>query len=702
MYQPQYCPELLEIPVSLSPYLIIFTLFILSFHSLQAQSLGERTRGGTTGIRPASSKIPGNISNSSSNSGAFPSSDTTLFGDTTATLGLQYHKETPDSILRQRVFMFHYRPTNVKIDQLWNPTLSPTGIHRPDILDELNGTYYLSKGTIGHPHVSIYPTLTDGLDMQLMPDPNIGYAKRPTNIWLYQVMTPYTVLSYNSSLNKDYLVRVAHTQNIQPGWNVSMDYRLISPQGVYTSSGAKNHYLDATTNYFSRDARLQAVAGIIWQDFRIDENGGISDDSYFSSLSQNNRAGIPVNLYNMSSLHKELSAFGHATYNFVRQFEGYRHRDSIVARTEKDSVLFDTIELVDTLRVGNPHVLNSGIIGVDVNYDRRKRVFLDSTLWRQLSATLFWTNDAYMDHRWRNPLKVTIGITPRIIKADIYGDDAELQSWLDPFARVQATVGRATLFGEADVRASFSDQGLPDSRLAATFLLPLDSAATSSVALTAVRQTKMPDLIMLHDASINQNLTLSSIKSELYNMQFRLRDIIDLDLKANHLGHNTWYDSVKLVREGTRDLWLYQATLTLRLALGWLHLDLQQMLQSSTDSIQMPVPLWASKNSVYADLPLFSRTVRAQIGADIHYHTTYHAPVYDPASGLFLHQTQTLVGNYIWGDIFVNLNIKRASFYLKAGHINTLWENPPTYFVLPHYPGRKFGLYWGITWHFFD
>ena len=137
--------------------------------------------------------------------------------DTNAVRGLVYHKETPDSILRERVFLFYYRPTYVKIDQLWNPTLAPTGIQYNDPIDALNGNYYLGKGLIGHPHVSIYPTLADGLDMQLQPDPNIVYAKRPTNIRLYQTMTPYTVLSYNSSLNKDYLVRVAHTQNIKPG-----------------------------------------------------------------------------------------------------------------------------------------------------------------------------------------------------------------------------------------------------------------------------------------------------------------------------------------------------------------------------------------------------------------------------------------------------------------------------------------------------
>ena len=163
-----------------------------------------------------------------------------------------------------------------------------------------------------------------------------------------------------------------------------------------------------------------------------------------------------------------------------------------------------------------------------------------------------------------------------------------------------------------------------------------------------------------------------------------------------------WYDTLLTLHEGSRDLWLLQASLTLRLAVGPIHLDMQQLLQHSTDPDQLPVPLWASKNSLYADFPLFHGTLRAQVGVDLRYHTAYHAPFYDPATGLFLQQDALTVGNYLWGDLFVTMQVKRASIYIKAGHVNALWENPATYFLLPHYPGQKFGLQWGLTWCFFD
>ena len=644
-----------------------------------------------------------NLPNNRNTNPVFNNDGNTPTGDTTAVAkGIQYTKEVPDSVLRSKVFYFYHQPARAKIFQIWNPTLDPTGIQFADPLDALNGNYYLGKGIVGQPHVALFPTLSDGLSLQLQPDPNIGYAKRPSNIRFYQTQTPYTVLSYNSSLNKDYVVHVAHTQNIKPGWNIAFDYRLFSPEGIYTSSGDKNNYLDATMNYFSRDSRLQAKGGIIWQSFKIDENGGISDDSYFSSSS--NRAGIPVNIYNMGTVNREFTAFADASFSLVRQFEHYRYHDSLVARTINDTTtVIDTVVITDTIAAGKPHTLNPGRFGIEMRYDRRKRVFTDSTLWQEAEATLYWTNDVYPDHSWHNPFKLTLGLQPRLVKADIEGNDMSMYSLLDPFARAEISLGRLTLRGEAEMRGSFYDKSTPDSRYLLAIDLPFDSARQTMATLTVVKQSKCPDVRMVRDAMMYTGSKPRIIGSELIEARIKHRDIVDISVKANHLDHNAWYEygSRLFLREGDSQLWLFQGALTLRLAMGWMHIDMQQLLQHSTDEVQMPVPLWASKNSIYADFHLFQRTVRAQIGLDIRYHTPFFAPGYDYNTGIFYHQDETTVGGYLWGDVFININVKRASFYAKAGHLNALWDQP-NYFLLPHYPGQRFGFFWGITWHFFD
>ena len=677
----------------------VLLVFCLLSNPLNAQVRRISTGGGFSSSTSSNSTTGSNTTNSTAN---IPNSNNdSTFRDTNAVRGLVYHKETPDTVLQRQVFMFHYQPYAVKIDDIWNPVLNPTGVQFTDRLDAFNGNYYLGKGIVGQPHYGIFPTFVDGLDDQLQTDPNEGYAKRFRNIWLYQTMTPYTTLNYQSSLDKDYQVRIAHTQNIRPGWNISFDYNLICPEGVYTSSGVKNHYLDATTNFFSSDSRLQAVAGLIWQSFNIDENGGIADDDYFTHQLQSNRAGVPVNLYNSGTRHRETSAFAHATYNLVQQQPHYRQRDSITVRNITDTItVVDTIHITDTIFPAAPKILNAGAFGVELKYDRRKRAFLDSTLWTERDATLFWTNDAYPDYRWHNPVKITLGVKSVSYKTTI-DDRAEIRSTdlFKPFSNVELALGRSKLGFDANIGSIGENL---EYHFRGHFEVPFDSASNTTLLLTAAAQRADPDIRPIADARINQGVDLQQITAECYELQLVSGEWLNLMVRANHISHNVWYDTALLVHEGTHHFWLYQAALTSRLSAGWFHLDMQQLLQHTTDQEQMPVPLWTSKNSIYAELHLFGRALTLQTGVDLRYLTSFYAPSYDYRTGLFCHQDEVKVGNYIWGDIFVNIQVKRASIYLKGGHINALWESNPNYFTLPHYPGRKFGLYWGVTWRFFD
>ena len=655
-------------------------------------------------------------------SGPFPNDSN--YTDTSATKGLVFVKETPDSVLRRKVFFFHHTPHSVKIDEVWNPTLDPTGVQfNNDPLDGFNGNYYLGQGTIGHPHISVYPTPAEKIEYTLQNNGMEGYLKTPENIRFYQTLTPYTVLSYNNSLNKDYLVEVAHTQNIIPGWNVAFDYRLICPEGNLSGSGAKNHYLDFTTNYFSPDSRLQVQAGFIWQSFTMDENGGLSDDSYFTSNHTSNLGGLPVALYNSSSKNLQHNVFVHATYNMVQQVDKVRHRDSLAVRFDTvsaDSIVqrMDTIDVVDTIHVGTPRVVNAGVIGLEAGYARWKRAaylsnFSDSLLWNNADATLFWTNDAYPDYRWQNPLKITIGITPRIINAIFTTDTTTgpdtltTKAVVNPFAKVELSLGRTTLKAEGMMDNTLvqlsNNIEKPDYIGTLSYNIPFDSAGNTGAEISGSMQSLHPELRMLNVS----HYTLEAIQLEHFGLHlFHNSDsgffrLVDLSASATHMNHSLWYDSTLAIEVGQNDLWLYQAVLSLQLQWGWFHIDMQQILQHSTDRVQVDVPLIASKNSIYADFNLFHRALRMQVGADIRYFSRLAPDGYDPATGLFFQQ-RTETGDCFWGDIFINLQVKRASIYLKAGHLNALWENHPRYFLQPHYPSNRFGLFWGMTWNFFD
>lgn len=681
-------------------------IMLVVFCLVQGASWAQIRVPSNTGFTGASS-ARGTSSQGTASAGRTPNpygNDTSsAYTDTSATKGLIFKEEVPDSVLRAKVFYFHLRRARTWIDTVLNPVLDPTGAHRFDATDAFDGNYYLGKGTLGHPHTPVFFTPPASLHQRLQPGGFDAYEKTAGRLRYFQTLTPYSELAYGSSLDKDYTLHVMHTQNVMPGWNVGLDYQLLNPDGVYASSGATDHQLSATTNYFSPDSRLQASAGVVRQSFTFDENGGLLYDSIFTQRLQSNLAGIPVNLTGAGTRIRTLEGVARVSYSLERQSDTYRERDSLVVVQVDDSTTrIDTVLLIDTILLRRPRVLNAGVVGFELNGERQKRVFADSTAWVQRTATLYWTNDAYADHRWRNPLKLTLGIRPHYLRAAIGADTMRLYSWVDPFARAEVALGRAVLSLDGEARASLNPGEGLDHRLAAAVLWAADSAGYHTLRFAACNRYAAPDVRMLHDAAANQSLSLRNSLMQTVSAGYAFRDIADVMLRAVHIDGHAWYDTSLTVHQGASDFWLLQARLMCRLAVGPVHLDMQQLAQYCTDGEQMPLPWLMSKNSLYADVNVFGGLLRLQVGGDLHYHTPYHAPIYHPQTGLFLQQDEQTVGGYLWADVFVDVQVKRASIYVKAGHVNALWETPATYFLLPHYPGQAFGVAWGLNWRFFD
>ena len=114
---------------------------------------------------------------------------------------------------------------------------------------------------------------------------------------------------------------------------------------------------------------------------------------------------------------------------------------------------------------------------------------------------------------------------------------------------------------------------------------------------------------------------------------------------------------------------------------------MQQHIQYSSNQEQIRVPLFASKNSLYTDFKVFNGALHVQTGFDLRYHTKFYADAYDPTLGIFYRQDDEQVGNYLWADFFLNLQIKRATIYVKAGHFNTPRPNP--YLIPPNPPPQN-------------
>ncbi len=72
-----------------------------------------------------------------------------------------------------------------------------------------------------------------------------------------------------------------------------------------------------------------------------------------------------------------------------------------------------------------------------------------------------------------------------------------------------------------------------------------------------------------------------------------------------------------------------------------------------------------------------------------------------PALRTYYLQHNQEVGNYIYMNVFINIKIQRARFFVEYSHFNASFMGR-TYFTVPNYPMQDAGFHFGISWRFHD
>ena len=646
--------------------------------------------------------------------------------------GIKYESgEVPDSVLQFKVFCFPPTLRDCKIYEIEHPSLLPDGIELFNPVHRMDGDYHIDLGALGQSHLTLFPygeethqLLTqhgnfNPLPQTLQSDAFPVYRQQLHYMRHYQTMVPYTMLQYGSSINKDYSISIIHSQNIKPRWNIAFHYDLTSREGEYTNSGVTNHLLDLTTNYYSEDARYQMQAGVTFNILRQEENGGVLNDT--TCWESSRREGVPVIMYAAQNGWHDLEVNIHQTYNTVRQF--YKTHPII---QEDSTVLYDTVY------PHSPRTLNSGVIGLDIHFGRHKRLFndvqptswfyngatldttyyFDSTTHYKATADLYWTNDAYMHHKWSNPLVLQLGVRPEYNRIQYAVGQRDLMN-VNPFAKATIQIGTMSL--EAGGERMMGDECDGDYRVHTRMQFNVGRHGCFNAALLS--EALSPDMIYYHNEGLyswdNTHFELTKRQQISAGFNFNSPDSVKGPLNSfetrcsfSRLSNAIWLNSNMLPTQGNESGWLSQGILSTHLQFGWFHVKMQEILQYSTDNNVVRVPIFASKNSMYADIHIFNRALQMQTGIDLRYHTKYFADGWNPILGTYYRQDEVEVGNYIVADIWISLQIKKASIYLKASHFNASIEDlmniEHSYFSLPHYPMEDLGVYWGVIWKFFN
>lgn len=99
----------------------------------------------------------------------------------------------------------------------------------------------------------------------------------------YNTTRPYTELDYVLGGRAEQTIKLVHTQNITPLWNVSFDYRLINSPGHFKNSTTNHSGIKFTTAFSTKNRRYSGLAIMLRNRTKANENGGVRNDTFLTS-----------------------------------------------------------------------------------------------------------------------------------------------------------------------------------------------------------------------------------------------------------------------------------------------------------------------------------------------------------------------------------------------------------------------------------
>ena len=146
------------------------------------------------------------------------------------------------------------------------------------------------------------------------------------------------------------------------------------------------------------------------------------------------------------------------------------------------------------------------------------------------------------------------------------------------------------------------------------------------------------------------------------------------------------------------------AQLYQNLRLGILNWENVVTYQNSSNKEALPLPALNIFSNLYLKLKI-ARVLDLELGGCVTYFTKYDAPDFVPQLNQFAVQknsdSRVELGGYPFVDVYANMQLKRARFFVSMTHVNA-GSGTRMPFLVPHYPMNSRILRFGVSWSFIN
>jgi len=666
----------------------------------------------------------------------------------------------PDSMHYKRIVTWNHDRYFNDVRNLrdqWADTSYNHNFHEyPFFKQDVNASYL---GVIGSP-VQLYDYFKrQEEDNAIFYTPYQIYSYTADNLPQYNTKTPYTELAYWGTLfaNKDKEesnIKILTTQNITPELNLTLEYHRFGGNGMLKREDTDTRTVVAAVNYTGKKYLMHA--GYIYDRIERSENGGVIDPMWIRDTVVDARE-IDVYLRDASNKLKKNTLFLDQTYRIPFSFKSRAERleekrkdavrDSILAsgdstaiaalKAKEEAELALAAQQADTAGINTDvttafighsseysvfrktytDVINSGdASGREFYHDRfyinpttsmdslrvmrlENRVFLRLQPWKDdamVSKVDVGIGDKLLNHYSFRPTDYLQG-SSNVLQNSVYlyaGANGQFKKYLNWNAK-----GDYTFLGK-----EINDFGIEANLTAHAY--PFRRDRKSPLTFNAHFETSLrePDYYEQHlytnhykwDNDFSK-ISKTKVEASLSIPRWKLAASFGYAL----LNNNIYYDTLGVVQQNTKPMSVMSATLKKNFRLWKLHLDHTATFQLSSNEEVMPLPMLALNLRYYLQFDVVKNAMQMQIGANGTFTTKWYAPAYNPVLGVFHNQNVEKYGNSPYIDVFVNIQWKRVSLFVKAVNVNMGWPmKKADYFSAAGYIAPQRAIKFGISWPF--
>lgn len=533
-----------------------------------------------------------------------------------------------------------------------------------------------------------------------------AYLPNHKDVKYYNVRTPFTDLFYVMGSHKEQLLNVVHTQNISPRFNVGINYNIINSVGAYRRTRSDISNFVAGSHFSTKNNRYKVLGNVIFNKWHNFENSGLTNIQDFKDELLGRPEMYDIRLTLAENRLQERGVFFKQYLNFNKTAVSA----DTLARRKDDIYNTQLTQAFHWQRKGMIYEDQDPLSGfypmiyADSNYTG------DSLRYNLLSNEI-GLNHVILRNRNKEPLfKAGLSLTHQYIDYSSYIANfrdsvifqAQEKKYFNQFMPQAFLLAKplpaTTLFMEAYmVTGDYNDGDYG-------FVAGLRTRHRDKhfLEIKWTRDYYQPSYLYNRLFSNHFQWVYDFSKTQLntYNLLYGYKSF-EANLRLSTIDNYVYNNTFARPRQYKNQIQVWKAAVKKNFTLGKLSLDNRLLLQKSSHETLLPLPLFATHQSLYFNTFLFDQALFTQIGIDFYYNTSYYAYDYMPATRSFYLQNHTEIGHYPILDVFVNLYVKSARLFVKAHHLNESISASHKY-TTPHYPLQGLSFKFGVSWMFKD